>query len=261
MKKWPLIAGASALLLMGFALRKTGPEPLTLDSNGVKIMYTVEGKGDPIILIHGLSSSADANWRMPGTIKLLSETHQVIAMDVRGHGRSDKPASESDYGVQMVEDVIRLMDHLKIEKAQIVGYSMGGMIAMKLTVLHPDRVRATALCGMGWLKQGSALQSFWSNIRVERRSRPLATCAKSFGALAVTEKEVKEIKTPVAIFVGDRDPVRGLYVDPLRTVRPDWPVTTIGGAGHLICVVKPQFRAELKKWADRDSDNRSRSAK
>jgi pimeloyl-ACP methyl ester carboxylesterase len=62
----------------------------TFDSNGVKIHYTVEGKGEPVVLIHGLYSSADINWRLPGTIKALAARYQVIALDVRGHGRSDK---------------------------------------------------------------------------------------------------------------------------------------------------------------------------
>jgi hypothetical protein len=64
----------------------------TFDSNGVKIKYTVEGKGDPVVLIHGAFSSADMNWRLPGTIRLLDAHYQVITLDVRGHGGSDKPA-------------------------------------------------------------------------------------------------------------------------------------------------------------------------
>lgn len=245
---------------VGQAVRQAAPGPQTFDSNGVKIRYTVEGKGDPVILIHGLTSSADLNWRLPGIVKSLAETHQVIALDVRGHGWSDKPEAEAEYGVQMVEDVVRLMDHLKIPKAKVAGYSMGGMIAMKLMVAHPDRVHSVALCGMGWMKQGGPLQSFWSNLRVREQDGPLAFCAKSFGALAVTEKEVKAIKTPVAIIIGDSDPVKGLYVDPLLKVRPDWPVTVIDGAGHITCVAKPQFRDELKKWADAREPGRAAGA-
>src|SRR5262245_64521390 len=106
----------------------------TFDSNGVKIYYTVEGQGQPVVIFHGAFSSADMNWRLPGTIKTLAAHYQVIALDARGHGRSDKPAREEDYGVEMADDVIRLLDHLKIEKAHIVGYSMGGMIAMKVEI-------------------------------------------------------------------------------------------------------------------------------
>src|SRR5262249_50944634 len=81
------------------------PKAQTFESKGVTISYTVEGQGEPVILIHGLGSSGQMNWRAPGTIKLLSPKYQVIALDVRGHGHSGKPEKESDYGVEMAEDV------------------------------------------------------------------------------------------------------------------------------------------------------------
>ena len=73
---------------------------------------------------------------------------------------------------------------------------------------------------------------------------------RSFGKLAVTEPQLKAIRVPVEIIVGDRDPVRRLYVTPLQSVRPDWPVVEIPDAGHIICIMKPQFKAEIKKWLD-----------
>lgn len=109
-----------------------GAEPQTLDSKGVKISYFIEGKGTPVVLLHGLYSSAKINWELPGITALLSKDFQVISLDMRGHGASDKPTGADDYGVEMVEDVVRLMDHLKIKKAHIVGYSMGGIVAVKL---------------------------------------------------------------------------------------------------------------------------------
>src|SRR4051812_7089695 len=133
-------------------------------SGDVKIHYTVQGSGPPVVLIHGLLSSAEMNWTLPGITALVAKHHQVIALDCRGHGNSDKPLEESAYGVPMVEDVVALLDHLGIPKAHIVGYSMGGMIALKLAVLHPERVKSLMLCGMGWLQEGSKLQDFWTAI-------------------------------------------------------------------------------------------------
>jgi pimeloyl-ACP methyl ester carboxylesterase len=92
----------------------------------------IEGKGEPVVLIHGLYSNAQMNWRGPGIIKALARNHQLIALDVRGHGGSGKPKEEDACGVEMGEDVIRLLDHLKIQKGHSVDYSMGGMITMKL---------------------------------------------------------------------------------------------------------------------------------
>jgi pimeloyl-ACP methyl ester carboxylesterase len=101
------------------------PAAQTFDSNGVKIAYFVQGQGEPVVLIHGWLSSAGVNWALPGISGLLAKDHQVIALDVRGHGLSDKPTKEEAYGPELVEDIVRLLDHLKIKKAHIVGYSMG----------------------------------------------------------------------------------------------------------------------------------------
>jgi pimeloyl-ACP methyl ester carboxylesterase len=223
------------------------------DSNGVKIKYIVEGEGAPVVLIHGAYSSADMNWRLPGTIRALAAHYRVIALDVRGHGDSDKPDREDAYGIEMAEDVVRLLDHLKIEKAHIVGYSMGGMIAMKVTTAHPERVSSLTLGGMGWLREGSRLQEFWEKIPERGRGKTPAACLRSFGKLAVTEKELKGVSVPVSIFVGDRDPVKRLYVDPLQRIRSDWPVTVIEGAGHINCVVKSQFKEGLLKALEKQT--------
>jgi pimeloyl-ACP methyl ester carboxylesterase len=221
------------------------------DSKGVKIHYLIEGKGEPVILIHGLESSAAINWQLPGTVKTLASRYQVIAADCRGHGQSGKPTGEDQYGVEMVEDVARLMDHLQIAKAHIVGYSMGGMIAMKFIALHPDRVKSGVLGGMGWLKSGSVLEKFWERLpgRDEGGKTPTA-CLHGLSQLGVTEEDVKAVKAPMAIIVGDHDPCRKLYVDPLLKVRPEWPVTTIEGAGHLTCIAKETFRDAVKGAID-----------
>jgi len=229
------------------------PKATTFDSNGVKIKYTVEGKGAPVVLIHGAFSSADMNWRLPGTIRLLAAHYQVIALDVRGHGGSDKPDKEEAYGVEMAEDVVRLLDHLKIEKAHIVGYSMGGMIAMKMTTAHSDRVSSLTLGGMGWLREGSRLQEFWERIPERGQGKTPSACLRSLGKLAVSEKELKSLQMPVSVFVGDRDPVKRLYVDPLQQVRNDWPVTVIESAGHINCVVKSQFKEGLLKALEKQT--------
>ncbi len=238
-----------------FGIDKIGPQ--TFDSKGVSIQYTVEGKGEPVVLIHGLNASADTNWRLPGIIKTLAENHQVIAMDARGHGHSGKPEAEGSYGVEMAEDVLRLLDHLKIKKAHVVGYSMGGMIAMKLATMHPDRVRSMTLGGMGWEREGSPLAEFWNNLPEREGARTPAACIRSLGQLAVKEDEVKAIKIPTIVIVGDRDPVRRLYVAPLEKIRPDWPVKIIDGAGHISCIFKPQFKEELKNWLDKEPGSKN----
>jgi pimeloyl-ACP methyl ester carboxylesterase len=218
------------------------------NSNGVTIHYTVTGSGEPVILIHGLTSSIFMNWQLPGTIRELSKHYEVIALDNRGHGQSDKPTDPSDYGVNMVEDVVRLMDHLHIQKAHVVGYSLGGIIIMKMLTMHPERVSSAVLGGMGWLRAGSALNDIWGDAPARNgRRAAISACTRGTAQLATTEAEVRAIKVPVTMLVGDRDPTRKMYVMPLQQIRPDWPVHLISGAGHLNCVGKPEFKEQLEK--------------
>jgi pimeloyl-ACP methyl ester carboxylesterase len=119
------------------------------DSNSVRIRYVVEGKGEPVVLIHGFGSNIEANWGK--VLKPLSESYQVIALDCRGHGKSDKPTDPKMYGREMGEDVIRLMDHLHVPKAHLVGYSMGAYIAFGLMLIHPDRILTVTMGAGGGL--------------------------------------------------------------------------------------------------------------
>jgi len=114
----------------------------TFDSNGVKIRYVTEGKGVPVVLIHGwMSDSSMWGGDLAGNTKLKGvDGFMLIAIDCRGHGKSDKPYDVKKYGPELAEDVVRLLDHLKIDKAHLVGYSSGSFIAGKVAASHPDRV-------------------------------------------------------------------------------------------------------------------------
>jgi pimeloyl-ACP methyl ester carboxylesterase len=224
------------------------PGPHTFDAKGVKIHFSVEGKGEPVVLIHALYSSADINWRLTGVIHDLAKDHEVISFDLPGHGRSDKPENDEAYGLQVVEDIVLLLDHLKIKRTHIVGYSAGGMIAMKFLALHSDRVMSATIGGMGWLREGGRIQKFWESVPDRERQRPPAAFARGLGKLALKESELSKIDVPVEILIGDRDPVKPLYVAPLRLVRKDWPVVEVPDAGHIDCIVKKEFREGIARW-------------
>ena len=251
MKPLSFFTLALVSLVPALVSRAEHPKFQTFDSAGVPIRYTVEGEGDPVVLIHGLTASADLNWRLPGVIKTLAPHFRVIAFDARGHGGSGKPKAESAYGVEMEEDVVRLLDHLHIQKAHIVGYSMGGMITMKLLTRHPERVRSALLGGMGWMRESSHLQEFWSGLPPQQRGSTPAACVRSLGELAVTEAEIKAIRVPVTIVVGEKDPCRALYVEPLQRIRPDWPVQLVPGANHFACIFKSDFNEDIRDWLGR----------
>jgi pimeloyl-ACP methyl ester carboxylesterase len=123
----------------------------SFDSNGVQIHYVDKGRGTPVVLIHGFTGSYARHWEAPGVIDALEKAgYRVLAMDCRGHGESGKPHDAGQYGLEMVRDVVRLLDHLKIARAHVVGYSMGGSIATQLLVRHPDRLLTVTLLGAGW---------------------------------------------------------------------------------------------------------------
>jgi pimeloyl-ACP methyl ester carboxylesterase len=235
-------------IFAGSPLAADEPASRTFDADGVRIHFFDRGKGEPVILIHGLHSSADINWRITGILGDLAKDHRVIALDLPGHGRSDRPDKEEAYGLQLVKDIVLLLDHLKIEKAHIVGYSLGGMVVMKFVASHPDRVLSATIGGMGWFRDGSSLQKLWERMPARPGSRTPPAFIRSVGKLALTEEELKKIDVPVEILVGDRDPVKPLYVDPLRRKRKDWPVIEIKDAGHINCIIKKPFRQDLVRW-------------
>ena len=124
----------------------------SFDSDGVEIAYLDEGEGEPILLIHGFASNLEANWIAPNWVRTLTEAgRRVIAYDNRGHGESEKLYDPELYGAPtMAEDARRLLDHLDIERADLLGYSMGARINVFLTFAHPKRVRSVVFGGLGF---------------------------------------------------------------------------------------------------------------
>ena len=146
--------GIACSAMAGLALASEG----SFDSNGVKIHYVTEGQGDPVVLIHGWMGDSTMWGRDAlGNTKLTApEGFRVIALDCRGHGKSDKPHDVAKYGAEMAGDVVRLLDHLKIKKAHLIGYSMGVFLASKLAATHPERVISLVYGGQAPLLTGEA---------------------------------------------------------------------------------------------------------
>ncbi len=115
------------------------------------IAYLDEGEGEPIVLVHGFASNKEINWVLPGWVPALKRAgRRVIALDNRGHGQSSKPHDPAAYTLPlMASDTLALLDHLKIERTDYLGYSMGGRIGMLLALRNPDRIRSASLGGIG----------------------------------------------------------------------------------------------------------------
>jgi Predicted hydrolases or acyltransferases (alpha/beta hydrolase superfamily) len=121
------LAGRLIVLLLLLSVTANA-EDGTFDSKGVKIHFRILGQGEPVFLIHGFTGTLES-WNKLASD--LARTHFVVSLDCRGHGKSDKPHDPKAYGTEMVEDVVRLMDNLRIPKAHVIGYSMGAMITGK----------------------------------------------------------------------------------------------------------------------------------
>ena len=115
------------------------------DNDGVRIHYQVDGKGAPIVLMHGTSGSV-GDWYENGWVGGLKDDYQIILIDHRGHGYSDKPHDSDSYSLEIsVSDVVGVLDELRIEKANYFGYSMGGFIGFGLAKYASDRLNALVI--------------------------------------------------------------------------------------------------------------------
>lgn len=140
---------AAAFLCLAAAPALAVEDGKFADFNGVKIHYIDRGQGEPIVLLHGGTSNLES-WVAPGVVADLQKNFRVIAFDARGSGKSDKPRDPKAYGRQQALDVPRLLDALKLDRAHIVGFSLGASTVAQLLTLHPERfLTATQAAGAG----------------------------------------------------------------------------------------------------------------
>src|SRR5256885_8105876 len=131
---------AALFLMMLLSATVKAQKPVTgyATVNGLKMYYEIHGKGEPVVLLHGAFMTIRNNW--PDMIARLSKTRQVIAVEMQGHGRTADIDRDITYE-NLSDDVVALLDYLKIPKADLVGYSLGGGVAMVTAIRHPEKVR------------------------------------------------------------------------------------------------------------------------
>ncbi len=273
MKKKVLIAAAAVLVALLFALLLVAYVAFHqvrgeyFDSAGVKIHYTDQGTGEAVILVHGYNANSDLNWRLPRIHSALLRHFRVVTMDVRGHGLSEKPHDASKYGIEIVNDVQRLMDHLKIAKAHLVGYSMGGFITLKFAAVHPERLISAMPCGAAWMTPSDPLCNLLNEIHAGLTGKNAASSgigsltasvrrgvlrtvidldalgclAEGFKELAVTDAEVRAITVPMMAVRGGHDEVVVGGGD-LKAALPGFQERIIDGGGHNSVIFYPAFR-------------------
>jgi pimeloyl-ACP methyl ester carboxylesterase len=202
-------------------------------NGAVEIAYLDEGEGDPILLVHGFASTKNVNWVYPTWVSELRKNgRRVIALDNRGHGESEKLYDPAQYSIPlMASDVIALMDHLSIARADVMGYSLGGRMTAWLGLTEPQRLRSAILGGIGMAMidgggpgenvaraleapslddvsdpVGRTFRAFADQTRSDRRA--LAACLRGSRGPMSTE-QVAAIRVPVLIAVGTADEVAG----------------------------------------------------
>lgn len=119
--------------------------------NGLKMYYEVHGSGEPVVLLHGAFMTIPNNWN--GWIEELAKTRKVIAIEMQGHGRTADIERDMT-SENLADDVAALLGHLKIPRADLIGYSMGGGVAMQCAVRHPDTVRKVVVISSPFRRDG-----------------------------------------------------------------------------------------------------------
>lgn len=181
----------------------------TFNSDGVEIAYLDEGGGEPMLLIHGFASNTQANWVDTGWVRELTRAgYRVISIDNRGHGRSAKPHDPALYGAPiMAEDARRLLDHLGLPRADVMGYSMGARITAFLTMAHPARVRSAVFAGLGinMVRGMAGTGPIAHALEAESIDQVTNATARTFRAFA--EQTKSDLKALAACIRSSRDPI------------------------------------------------------
>ena len=242
-----------------------------IESDGLRIHYEKFGAGRPLVLVHGWGADTKSNWVDTGWIEALKSDRLVISLDARGHGQSDKPHDRAAYSYStMSRDVLALMDHLGIAKADYMGYSMGAFMGAYLLGHHGDRFGAMVLGGIGDESEESAALcvTIAEALRAEDSSRitnPIGAAYRAYAsanpnndleALALSALQMwpeghprslggpglGRARNPVLIVNGSEDHP---YTDTAGTFARAIPrarVETIPGKDHLGAVSDPLFK-------------------
>jgi pimeloyl-ACP methyl ester carboxylesterase len=208
--------------------------------NGIKVWYAVYGRGDPVILLHG--GLANANY-WGHQVRALQRHYQVIVMESRGHGRSSR--NQEPYGYDlMASDVVALLDHLKIRKVAIVGWSDGAIIGLDIAMKHPERVSKLFAfaansdpSGVADIANSDVFNAYIARAGEEyKRLSPTPTEYKDFVADITkmwesqpkwTASDLAAIKVPTWIVDGDHD-------EAIKRENTEFMAASIPDAGLLI---------------------------
>jgi pimeloyl-ACP methyl ester carboxylesterase len=231
----------------------------------VEIAFLDEGGGEPIVLVHGFASTAAVNWVHPTWFATLKKAgRRVIALDNRGHGESTKLYDPPAYhSAIMAGDVLALMNHLDIGRADVMGYSMGARITAYLALQNPARLRSAIFGGLGShlvagvgipAKVADALEApslaavadpvgrMFRGFAEQTNSdlKALAACVRG-SRQTLTRAEIATIQAPVLVAIGSKDPIAGSAAE-LAALLPSGQALEIPGRDHMTAVGDKVFK-------------------
>jgi pimeloyl-ACP methyl ester carboxylesterase len=284
-----MLAFAAAVAYGIHAAQAMNPEGQYFESQGATIHYREAGTGMPVILVHGLAVNAGVNFNARGLTAELAKQYQVIALDNRGHGRSEKLYDPEAYGTKMCEDIVRLMDHLNIEKAHVLGYSMGGFIVLKLATLHPDRLLSFVICASGWtpepekelaffeemattLEQGGNYRALsdrltpigkkvsWKNrlimsygLKLMNDNKAIAAALRSMPELSIKAEALQTNTLPALAVVGERDPLRP-FTEQMAATTANMEIVIVPDADHMSLLRREKAVDAIKDHLNKDTE-------
>ena len=250
----------------------------TVKNGVVEIAYLDQGEGEPVMLVHGFASTKEINWVHPSWTQTLTRAgRRVIAFDNRGHGASTKLYDPAAYQMTLMADDVRaLLDHLKIERADVMGYSMGGRITAFLAVHHPERMRSAIIGGLGIRLvegHGDAMANVIADAleapslddvtdptgrtfrmfaeQTKSDLRALTACMRR-PRQTLSREQVAGIKAPVLVAVGSKDDVAGSGPE-LVALIPGARALDIPGRDHMLAVGDKIFKAGVLDFLNQRS--------
>lgn len=261
------------------------------NSAGVRLHFIASGHGTPVILLHGMMCKA-ADWSDRGITRSLNQAgYRAIALDQRGHGLSEKPHDTAAYGKEMALDIVRLLDHLQIKKAHLVGYSMGGNILVQLLALQPERFLSAILGGAAgrrnWTqadfeqceKEASDLEQGSRASQIKRLNNGVPPSQEQIKELTMGDNDHKAMAAlrrsnaqqvihdkdlapecvqhvPIYGIVGSDDPYHAKMQALQEEALPNLEIALLDGATHCSCMKDPRFTKALLDFLARPIESK-----